>query len=171
MPISSGLIALLWGVAFANIVHGVPLNANGDYTGDLLDLLNGYGILGGLTVLAAFALHGALFLSLRTRGELAERSRQTALRLWLPTAASADRLPRLDGGRRRLDGVLAAIVVVVLAGCDAGRGRRVLAARLAAATGAGVRRHVVGDRPAGLDALPLAVPERARLEYGRAWRT
>ncbi len=87
MPISSGLIALLWGVAFANIVHGVPLNANGDYTGDLLDLLNGYGILGGLTVLAAFALHGALFLSLRTRGELAERSRQTALRLWLPTAA------------------------------------------------------------------------------------
>ena len=87
MPIASGLTALLWGVAFANIVHGIPLNANGDYTGDLLDLLNGYGILGGLTVLAAVTLHGAVFLSLRTRGEIAERARRAALWLWLPTAA------------------------------------------------------------------------------------
>jgi cytochrome d ubiquinol oxidase subunit II len=87
LPLASGLTALLWGVAFANIVHGIPLNARGDYTGDLLDLLNVYGILGGLTVLAACALHGALFLSLRTRGELEERARRMALRLWPPTAA------------------------------------------------------------------------------------
>jgi cytochrome d ubiquinol oxidase subunit II len=87
LPLASGLTAFLWGVAFANIVHGVPLNARGDYTGDLGTLLNGYAVLGGLTVLAVFALHGALFLALRTRGELAERGRRAALLLWLPAAA------------------------------------------------------------------------------------
>src|SRR5581483_3188592 len=87
LPLASGLTALLWGVAFANVVHGVPLDAKGDYTGDLLDLLNAYGILGGLTVVAVFALHGALFLSLRTRGGLEERARALALRLWAPAAA------------------------------------------------------------------------------------
>jgi cytochrome bd ubiquinol oxidase subunit II len=87
MPLSSGLTALLWGVAVANIVHGVPLDAKGDYTGDLLGLLNGYAILGGLTLVAVFALHGALFLSLRTRGGLEERARRAALLLWPPAAA------------------------------------------------------------------------------------
>jgi cytochrome d ubiquinol oxidase subunit II len=87
LPVASGLTALLWGVAFANIVHGVPLNRQGDFTGNLLDLLNGYGILGGLMLLAVVALHGALYLALRTRGELAARARRAALLLWAPTAA------------------------------------------------------------------------------------
>jgi cytochrome bd ubiquinol oxidase subunit II len=86
LPVASGLVGLLWGVAFGNIVRGVPLDAKGDYTGTLGTLLNGYGILAGLTLVAVFALHGALFLSLRTRGELAQRARVAALRLW-PAAA------------------------------------------------------------------------------------
>jgi cytochrome d ubiquinol oxidase subunit II len=86
LPVASGLVALLWGVAFGNIVHGVPLNAKGDYTGTLGTLLNGYAILAGLTLVAVFALHGALFLSLRTRGELEQRARAAALRVW-PAAA------------------------------------------------------------------------------------
>jgi cytochrome bd ubiquinol oxidase subunit II len=86
LPVSSGLVTLLWGVAFGNIVHGVPLNASGEYTGNLFTLLNGYAILGGLTLVTVFALHGALFLSLRTRGELEERARAAALRIW-PVAA------------------------------------------------------------------------------------
>jgi len=86
LPLASGLTAFLWGVAFANIVHGVPLNARGDFTGNLGTLLNGYAILGGLTVLAVVALHGALFLALRTRGGLEERARALALRLWPPAA-------------------------------------------------------------------------------------
>ena len=86
LPVASGLTAFLWGVAFANIVHGVPLNAKGEYTGDLGTLLNPYAILGGLTVLAAVTLHGALFLELRTRGGLEERARTAALRLWVPAA-------------------------------------------------------------------------------------
>jgi cytochrome d ubiquinol oxidase subunit II len=86
LPVSSGLTAFLWGVAFANIVHGVPLDAQGEYTGNLGTLLNGYAILGGLTVLAVLTLHGALFLALRTRGGLEERARAAALRLWVPAA-------------------------------------------------------------------------------------
>jgi cytochrome bd ubiquinol oxidase subunit II len=86
MPLASGLTPFLWGVAFANIVHGVPLDAQGDFTGDLGTLLNGYAILGGLTVLAVVTLHGALFLTLRTRGGLEEKARLAALRLWPPAA-------------------------------------------------------------------------------------
>ncbi len=86
LPASSALVALLWGVAFANIVRGVPLDRAGDYTGDLLTLLNGYALLGGVTLLAVFLLHGALFLSMRLTGTLQERARLAALRLW-PFAA------------------------------------------------------------------------------------
>ena len=49
-------------MAFANIVRGVPLNAAHVYTGNLLTLLNWYGLLGGLVTLSLFTLHGAIFL-------------------------------------------------------------------------------------------------------------
>src|SRR6202161_1873388 len=75
----SALPALLWGVAFANIVRGVPLDAAHVYTGNLLTLLNWYGLLGGLVTLSLFTLHGAIFLSLRTTGELRARARRAAL--------------------------------------------------------------------------------------------
>jgi cytochrome bd ubiquinol oxidase subunit II len=45
--IGSALPALLWGVAFANIVRGVPIDVDGNYTGTLFTLLNPYGLLGG----------------------------------------------------------------------------------------------------------------------------
>ncbi len=75
----SALPALLWGVAFANIVRGVPLNAAHVYTGNLLTLLNWYGLLGGLVTLSLFTLHGAIFLGLRTAGELLQRARRAAV--------------------------------------------------------------------------------------------
>jgi cytochrome d ubiquinol oxidase subunit II len=84
--VSSAVPALLWGVAFANVLQGVPIDANGEYTGTLLTLLNPYGLYGGLTTLTLFALHGATFLSLRTSGNVRERSRRLALWLALPTA-------------------------------------------------------------------------------------
>lgn len=77
----SVLPALLWGVAFANIVRGVPLNAAHVYTGNLLTLLNPYGLLGGLVTLTLFTLHGAIFLSLKTAGDIRLRARTAALRL------------------------------------------------------------------------------------------
>lgn len=79
--VGSALPALLWGVAFANIVHGVPIDAEGEYTGTLLTLLNPYALLAGLTTLALFTLHGAVYLSLKTKGDLLERSRTAARRL------------------------------------------------------------------------------------------
>ncbi|MEV4374011.1 cytochrome d ubiquinol oxidase subunit II [Nonomuraea sp. NPDC049637] len=62
--------AFLWGVTFANIVRGVPLNAEHEYTGTLLTLLNPFALLGGAATLLLFTLHGAVFLALRTTGDL-----------------------------------------------------------------------------------------------------
>ena len=74
----SVLPALLWGVAFANIVRGVPLDADHEFTGSLLTLLNPYALLGGLATTALFALHGAVFLSLKTTGDVRMRARGLA---------------------------------------------------------------------------------------------
>jgi cytochrome d ubiquinol oxidase subunit II len=70
----SALPALLWGVAWANIVRGVPLDAEGAFDGTLFSLLNPYGLLGGLVSLALFLSHGAAFLALRLKGELEARA-------------------------------------------------------------------------------------------------
>lgn len=76
--------ALLMGVAFANLASGVPVDAAGNYTGTFWTLLNPYGLLGGLTSVAGMTLIGALFLTLKTSGEVLERARSVAHRLWLP---------------------------------------------------------------------------------------
>ena len=72
------LPALLWGVAFANIVAGVPLDARHEFTGTVLTLLNPYALLGGLATTSLFALHGAVFLALKTTGEVRRRSVRVA---------------------------------------------------------------------------------------------
>jgi len=69
--------ALIWGVAFTNFAHGLPLSAAG-YTGGLLGLLHPLAVLGGLAALAVFAFHGSVFLSLKTSGALRRRARSTA---------------------------------------------------------------------------------------------
>jgi cytochrome bd ubiquinol oxidase subunit II len=69
--------AIMWGVAFGNVLHGIPLNAAHNYAGNFFTLLNPYALLGGLTTLALFTLHGAMFLALKTTGDL--RSRAKAL--------------------------------------------------------------------------------------------
>lgn len=78
--IGSAIPALLWGVAFANIVQGVAIDESGTYTGTLFDLLNPYGLLGGLTTLLLFFTHGVQFVALKTDGELRERARGLAVR-------------------------------------------------------------------------------------------
>jgi cytochrome d ubiquinol oxidase subunit II len=65
-------------VAFANIVAGVPINEDGDFTGTLLTLLNPYGLLGGATVAALCLFHGANFLSLKTEDDVRERAHLAA---------------------------------------------------------------------------------------------
>ena len=73
--------AVLWGVAFANIVAGVPINAQGDFTGTLLTLLNPFGLLGGLVTASLFLLHGLHFVILKTEGEIRHRARTLAARV------------------------------------------------------------------------------------------
>jgi cytochrome d ubiquinol oxidase subunit II len=70
----SALPALLWGVALANLVRGVPIDASMTFTGDLLTLLNPYGLLGGLVSVAVFLLHGSIFMALRTSGAIRQRA-------------------------------------------------------------------------------------------------
>jgi cytochrome d ubiquinol oxidase subunit II len=79
--------ALLWGVALTNLMQGLPIDGDMQYRGDFFTLLSPYTLLGGVYGLVLMALHGAVFLSLRTEGELAEKARATALRLWLPAVA------------------------------------------------------------------------------------
>jgi cytochrome d ubiquinol oxidase subunit II len=81
--------ALLWGVAFANIVAGVPIDADKQYTGTLLTLLNPYALVGGLTTLFLFVTHGAVFLALRTEGEIRARANALATRVGLVAAVVA----------------------------------------------------------------------------------
>jgi cytochrome d ubiquinol oxidase subunit II len=71
--------AIVWGAAFTDLVHGVPLAAGGRYFGGLLGLLHPIALAGGLASLALFCLHGAVFLSLKTTGELAARARRAAV--------------------------------------------------------------------------------------------
>ena len=66
--------AVLWGVAFANIVRGVPINADGDFTGSLLTLLNPFGLLGGVVTASLFLLHGLHFVILKTEGPIRDRA-------------------------------------------------------------------------------------------------
>ncbi|MEU4191710.1 cytochrome d ubiquinol oxidase subunit II [Kribbella sp. NPDC026611] len=79
--IGSAVPALLWGVALSDIVRGVPLNANHDFTGTFFTLLHPYALLGGLTTLTLFALHGAIFLALKTHGPVRDRARSLVLPL------------------------------------------------------------------------------------------
>jgi cytochrome d ubiquinol oxidase subunit II len=77
--------SVLWGVAFGNLVRGVPIDGQMHYVGDFWYLLNPYALAGGLAFLSAFTLHGAIFLSLKTRGPVMDRARAATARLWLPT--------------------------------------------------------------------------------------
>jgi cytochrome d ubiquinol oxidase subunit II len=87
--VGSAVPALLWGVAFANIVQGVALDAHHTYTGTLFDLLNPYALLGGLTTLMLFFTHGVVFVSLKTEGDIRERARRLASRSGLITIVVA----------------------------------------------------------------------------------
>ncbi len=80
--LGSFLPALLLGVAFANIFKGIPIDQDGILQGNLLTLLNPYGLAGGLLFVALFAHHGALWLAFKSEGDIRARAMKTAGRLW-----------------------------------------------------------------------------------------
>jgi cytochrome d ubiquinol oxidase subunit II len=77
--LSSAVLALLLGVAFGNVVVGVPLDAQGNISMSLLGLLTPIPLLIGLTTVAMFAMHGSLYLSMKTGDDL-----QARVKAWLP---------------------------------------------------------------------------------------
>jgi cytochrome bd ubiquinol oxidase subunit II len=85
--LSSGALALVFGVALGNVVRGVPLGADGYFSLPLFHILNWYALLVGVFGLVVLCAHGASFLALRGTGELATRARLWARRLWWAEAA------------------------------------------------------------------------------------
>jgi cytochrome d ubiquinol oxidase subunit II len=80
--IGSAVPAILFGVAFANIFKGLPIDQEGIFHGSLFTLLNPYGLMGGLLFLLFFLQHGAIWLSIKSEGDLHERSVRAANRIW-----------------------------------------------------------------------------------------
>lgn len=74
LVVGSLLPAILWGVAVANLLQGVPIDADKQYVGGFFDLLSPYTLLAGVTSLGLFLLHGALFLELKTSGVVRRRA-------------------------------------------------------------------------------------------------
>jgi cytochrome d ubiquinol oxidase subunit II len=115
LVVGSFLPALLLGVAFANIFAGLPLDAAGLFHGNLFTLLNPYGLLGGLLFVLIFAVHGALWLTTRTEGELQARAGRMATSLWWVEAVLAVAFLILTWFRTQLwQNVLAKPLLLVL---------------------------------------------------------
>ena len=82
MTLGSFLPALLLGVAFANLFMGIPIDADGVYHGNILKLLNPYGLAGGVFFVIMFCYHGALWLELKSEGNLQAKALKAARVLW-----------------------------------------------------------------------------------------
>jgi cytochrome d ubiquinol oxidase subunit II len=93
---SSLLLAVFYGAALANVIRGVPLAEDGYFflplwtdfkPGPLPGILDWYTVMGGVVALVALAIHGALYLAVKTEGELQARARRFARRGWFALVA------------------------------------------------------------------------------------
>jgi cytochrome d ubiquinol oxidase subunit II len=81
VAVASLLLAFLFGVFWAGIVHGIPIDASGQFVGgSLVSFINAYSVLGGLTLLSFSLAHGATFLALKTAGPVQQRTEVWAAR-------------------------------------------------------------------------------------------
>jgi cytochrome d ubiquinol oxidase subunit II len=87
--LGSAVPSFLWGVAFGNVVRGIPMDAGHDFTGTVFDLLNPFALLTGLTTLLVFFTHGVVFVALKTEGEIRERAKRLATRAGVLTIVVA----------------------------------------------------------------------------------
>ena len=85
----SWLPAILWGVAFAVLVQGLPIDADGRAHPSVGDVLNGYTLLGGLATASLFAFYGAVFVALKTEGPVRDDAFRFARVLSLPAVIFA----------------------------------------------------------------------------------
>jgi cytochrome d ubiquinol oxidase subunit II len=87
--VGSFVPALLWGVALTNLVNGLPIDADKEFTGNLVTLLNPVSLLGGLVTLGLFLTHGAIFTALKTTGPIRDDARAVATKVGMVTTVLA----------------------------------------------------------------------------------
>lgn len=80
--LGSIIATIVFGVAIGNVINGFPIYANHEYAGNILDLISPYTILTGLFNLTLFSLHGAMYLIIKTEGELQARIKKIAFNLF-----------------------------------------------------------------------------------------
>ena len=88
IAVSSAVPALLWGVAFGNLLRGVPIDADAQYVGGFWNLLNPFALLTGLVTLTLFLTHGAVFVALKTDGVVRRRANAVAARVGVLAAVA-----------------------------------------------------------------------------------
>jgi cytochrome d ubiquinol oxidase subunit II len=86
---SSFLLAILWGVALANLIKGVPIDKTMNYVGGFFDLISIYTLMAGITTLLVFMFHGAIFLTLKADATIEERAFKIAKPLGLCSIAAS----------------------------------------------------------------------------------
>jgi cytochrome d ubiquinol oxidase subunit II len=79
-------IPLIWGIGLSSLLHGLPVSSEQEFTGTFWDLFTPYTVVAGIAFVLLFALHGAVYLTLRTTGDLHARVVRTAARLAVPAA-------------------------------------------------------------------------------------
>jgi cytochrome d ubiquinol oxidase subunit II len=80
--VGSAVPSILWGITMGNLIRGVPIDATMTYTGGFWNLLNPFALLCGVTAALVFAMHGAIFLSLKVEEPIEMRAKTAARRLW-----------------------------------------------------------------------------------------
>ena len=86
LSIGSLVAPLVIGIALGDLLHGLPIAANHEYTGSFWDLFQGYGVYTGITLVCLCVLHGAIFIALKTTGDLRYRAGRLARRVAPVTA-------------------------------------------------------------------------------------
>ena len=77
-------IPLIWGIGLSSLLHGLPISSEQEFTGTFWDLFTPYTVVAGIAFVALFAFHGAVYLTLRTTGDLRARAGRMAARLSVP---------------------------------------------------------------------------------------
>ena len=121
--VSSTLLAFLLGVVLGNVLLGMPLDSNHEFTGSWLSFLNPYAILVGLTTLALFMMHGAIYLTMKTEDRLFDRVNKLLIRsiigfvilFALTTLYTLLYIPHLSDGIRDNVALFGVPVIAILA--------------------------------------------------------
>jgi cytochrome d ubiquinol oxidase subunit II len=115
-------IPLIWGIGLSSLLHGLPISSEPEFTGTFWDLFTPYTVTAGIAFVLLFALHGSVYLTLRTTGDLHARTVGAAGRIAIPAAAVGALFlvwTLVVGIQNNDQGVFPGIVLVVIAAVTA----------------------------------------------------